>query len=118
MQYNLIENSTIQQFAIQSKRTWTQTEQEKFKHLYKQYKRDFSLYVPHFEGRTEGQIRSFYQNVVHKNKMIQKSKDETLNTMSNTSKDFSQIQNSQLTEISDSLFQYEMISFENFDQSQ
>ncbi|CAL6069532.1 Conserved_hypothetical protein [Hexamita inflata] len=114
-----MKTNIIQQFTDRSKRTWTQAEQEKFKHLYKQYKRDFNLYVPHFEGRTEGQIKSFYQNVVHKNKMIQKYKDETLNTMSNTSTNLSQIQSSQeLTQISDSLFEYDMISFENFDQSQ
>ncbi|CAL6064199.1 SANT/Myb_domain [Hexamita inflata] len=114
-----METNVIQQFTDRSKRTWTQAEQEKFKHLYKSLKRDFKQYVPYFDGRTEGQIKSFYQNVVHKNKIIQKYKDETLNTLSNTSTNLSQIQSSQeLTQISDSLFEYDMISFENFDQSQ
>ncbi|CAL6069440.1 SANT/Myb_domain [Hexamita inflata] len=64
-----------------SKRTWTQNEQDKFKSLYKQFKKDFIKYVPYFEGRSEGQIRSFYQNVVHNNKQIQKSKEsyQTIN---------------------------------------
>ncbi|CAL5985307.1 SANT/Myb_domain [Hexamita inflata] len=58
-----------------SKRTWTQDEQDKFKSLYKQFKKDFIKYVPYFEGRSEGQIKSFYQNVVHNNKQIQKSRE-------------------------------------------
>ncbi|CAL6069530.1 SANT/Myb_domain [Hexamita inflata] len=59
-----------------SKRTWTQDERNKFIILYKEYKRDFKQYVPHFENRTESQIKSFYQNVVHNNKQILKSKNE------------------------------------------
>ncbi|CAL6080992.1 Conserved_hypothetical protein [Hexamita inflata] len=33
--------------------------------LYKQFKKNFKLYIPHLDGRSEGQIKSFYQNVVH-----------------------------------------------------
>ncbi|CAL6064243.1 Hypothetical_protein [Hexamita inflata] len=33
--------------------------------LYKQFKKNFKLYIPHLDGRSEGQIKSFYLNVVH-----------------------------------------------------
>ncbi|CAL5985377.1 Conserved_hypothetical protein [Hexamita inflata] len=59
-----------------SKRTWTPEEQTLFKQLYKQYGKDFKRYVTHLDGRTEGQIKSFYQNVVHKNKQIQNSRSK------------------------------------------
>ncbi|CAL6069580.1 Conserved_hypothetical protein [Hexamita inflata] len=68
-------NSSSLIFApYRSKRTWTVAEQAMFKQLYKLYRNNFKLYVPHFDGRTEGQIKSFYQNVVHNNKLIQQSK--------------------------------------------
>ncbi|CAL5985341.1 SANT/Myb_domain [Hexamita inflata] len=59
-----------------SKRTWNQEERNNFIKLYKKYKRNFKQYVPHFENRTESQIKSFYQNVIHNNKQILKSKNE------------------------------------------
>ncbi|CAL6069582.1 SANT/Myb_domain [Hexamita inflata] len=62
------------QINYRSKRTWTQQEQNKFKYLYKLYRKDFKQYVPFFDCRTEGQIKSFYQNVVHNNKQIQQSR--------------------------------------------
>ncbi|CAL5985314.1 Conserved_hypothetical protein [Hexamita inflata] len=66
-----------------SKRSWTHEEQDKFKSLYKQYKKDFGRYVPHLEGRTEGQIKSFYQNVVHNNIQISRQRQFN-NTAPNT----------------------------------
>ncbi|CAL6064153.1 SANT/Myb_domain [Hexamita inflata] len=63
-----------------SKRSWSHAEQNLFKKLYKQFRKNFELYVPFFEGRTHGQIKSFYQNVVHKNKQI--SAEKTVNVSS------------------------------------
>ncbi|CAL5985311.1 Conserved_hypothetical protein [Hexamita inflata] len=69
-------------FSKQSKRTWTVNEKTQFKLLYKQYKKNFKLYIPHFDGRSEGQIKSFYQNVVHNNKQIQNKRSEMVNQAS------------------------------------
>ncbi|CAL5985317.1 Conserved_hypothetical protein [Hexamita inflata] len=63
-------------FSKQSKRTWTVNEKAQFKLLYKQYKKNFKLYIPYLDGRSEGQIKSFYQNVVHSNIQIQNSRLE------------------------------------------
>ncbi|CAL5985276.1 SANT/Myb_domain [Hexamita inflata] len=48
---------------------WSYLEKQLFKQLYKQYKTTFSSYVPYFETRSESQIRSFYYNVLHFNKI-------------------------------------------------
>ncbi|CAL6115286.1 Conserved_hypothetical protein [Hexamita inflata] len=98
-----------------TKRSWTLTEQENFKHLYKQFKRDFKLYVPYFDGRTENQIKSFYQNVMHKNKMIQSSRNEPLvNVQQNSSKEVVHNEFS----VSNSQFELTMITFNDLDDSQ
>ncbi|CAL6096022.1 SANT/Myb_domain [Hexamita inflata] len=48
---------------------WSYHEKQLFKQLYKTYKTAFSAYVPYFETRSESQIRSFYYNVLHFNKI-------------------------------------------------
>ncbi|CAL5985371.1 Conserved_hypothetical protein [Hexamita inflata] len=98
-----------------SKRTWTMEEQSLFKRLYKQYRKDFKLYVQFFDGRTEGQIKSFYQNVVHKNKQIKSSSKIVHKVTSESqqeydlSKGFSTIS---------SLFEPTTIAFDNLDAQQ
>ncbi|CAL6081024.1 Conserved_hypothetical protein [Hexamita inflata] len=78
--YHIIPNKadTSLLFAKQSKRTWTVNEKTQFKLLYKQFKKNFKLYIPHLDGRSESQIKSFYQNVIHSNTQIQKSRLEQL----------------------------------------
>ncbi|CAL6115182.1 Conserved_hypothetical protein [Hexamita inflata] len=71
---NIVNASAV--VADRYRRKWTLAEQRLFQNLYRQYRKDFKLYVPHFHGRTEGQIRSFYQNVVRNNKLMQNSKKE------------------------------------------
>ncbi|CAL6064147.1 SANT/Myb_domain [Hexamita inflata] len=78
MQCTQSNSSSLILAQCRSKRTWTVAEQILFKRLYKQFRRDFKLYVPYFDGRTEGQIkRHFYQNVIHNNKLIQQYKTES-----------------------------------------
>ncbi|CAL5985315.1 SANT/Myb_domain [Hexamita inflata] len=100
-------------FPSRSKRAWTQDEQTKFKHLFKQYKKAFKLYVPHFDQRSECQIKSFYQNVVHKNKMIQMCKNDLANL---SLMDLTQIQSrnisSQLNEIYEFQQELSLIAFD------
>ncbi|CAL6064217.1 Conserved_hypothetical protein [Hexamita inflata] len=108
-------------FPDRSKRTWTLLEQTKFTHLYKKYKKDFQLYIPHFDGRTESQIKSFYQNVVHNNKMIHLSRDiQTFNAIKSTELNINQnILNQHQTyqnfENSESLLESTTTTFENLD---
>ncbi|CAL6064163.1 Conserved_hypothetical protein [Hexamita inflata] len=105
-----------------SRRTWTLEEQALFKQLYKQYRKDFKLYVPHFDGRTLVQIKSFYQNVVHKNKQIQSSRIEskTVNKQFVSSIDSVQCQNEKVgfNDMSESLFELSTVPFDNLDLQQ
>ncbi|CAL6064139.1 SANT/Myb_domain [Hexamita inflata] len=73
-----VDNTLARSLQIH-KRKWTTEEQMKFTRLYKQYKKDFKQYVPYFDGRTEGQIKSFYQNVVHNNKVKRNSNEQCVN---------------------------------------
>ncbi|CAL5985329.1 Conserved_hypothetical protein [Hexamita inflata] len=105
-------------FPDRSKRAWTLLEKTQFTHLYKKYQKNFKLYIPHFEGRTESQIKSFYQNVVHKNKIINSSRGEqTFNTVLSTDIAQNQSQNgqSQNSEISEYLLESTTTTFENLD---
>ncbi|CAL6072399.1 SANT/Myb_domain [Hexamita inflata] len=52
---------------------WTAQEQQMFTKLFKQHRIDFKKYLPFFESRTESQLRSYYYNVLHNNKLVQKS---------------------------------------------
>ncbi|CAL5985309.1 SANT/Myb_domain [Hexamita inflata] len=118
----LVAQKTTQKSVItinKTKRAWTQTEQDKFKHLYKQFKRDFKRYVPYFDGRTESQIKSFCQNVVHKNKMIQNSKCEQIDNISSKNvTQSSQNMFNQLTNVSNSQFELTTVTFDNLDDLQ
>ncbi|CAL5985370.1 Conserved_hypothetical protein [Hexamita inflata] len=114
----------IASFApCRSRRTWTLEEQNLFKRLYKIYRKDFKLYVPHFDGRTQVQIKSFYQNVVHKNKQIQsyRIESQTVNQDKHfvNSIDSVQSQNAQVgLNESESLFELSTLQFDNLDLQQ
>ncbi|CAL6069442.1 SANT/Myb_domain [Hexamita inflata] len=58
---------------------WSADEQKLFQHLYQMYKKQFNRYVPHFVNRTETQIKSFYFNILHKNREIASKEKEKLN---------------------------------------
>ncbi|CAL5985233.1 SANT/Myb_domain [Hexamita inflata] len=55
---------------------WTAQEQQMFTKLFKQHRIDFKKYLPFFESRTESQLRSYYHNVLHNNKLIKNSSNQ------------------------------------------
>ncbi|CAL5985340.1 Conserved_hypothetical protein [Hexamita inflata] len=114
MQNKIISEVNTSQISDRSKRTWTEDEQLRFTKLYKQYRKDFKQYVSHFNGRTESQIKSFYQNVIHNNIMIQKARMEQIADNDITSMNSTQIQTIQQQEVSVglSLIVFETINFQ------
>ncbi|CAL6096032.1 SANT/Myb_domain [Hexamita inflata] len=64
---------------------WTRLEIQLFKQLYKSYKKRFDSYVPYFQNRTESQIKSFFYNVQHFNK-IEIQKRQSLSKSENSGK--------------------------------
>ncbi|CAL6072497.1 Conserved_hypothetical protein [Hexamita inflata] len=50
---------------------WTKQEKSKFLRLFKMYGVQFKMYVPFFQNRKVSQIKSYYHNVIHRNKVIQ-----------------------------------------------
>ncbi|CAL6064161.1 SANT/Myb_domain [Hexamita inflata] len=88
-----------------------------FKRLYKQYRKDFKRYVPHFETRTEGQIKSFYQNIVHKNKQI-KNSSKMVHKVSTESPQEQAYELSQGFSTMSSIFESTTITFDNLDAQQ
>ena len=56
--------------------TWTQGERDLFMRLFKLYGRRFRLYIPHFQGRTELQIKSFYYNQLKSRRSARRDGDE------------------------------------------
>ena len=58
-------------------RGWSDDEKQLFESLYKKHKRNFKLYVPHFENRTQSQLKSFYYNEISKGKKKQSYVENT-----------------------------------------
>ncbi|CAL6112475.1 SANT/Myb_domain [Hexamita inflata] len=54
---------------------WNRKDQALFVELYKEHEIAFDKYLPSFPGRTESQIKSFYYNKVHQNKVAQKMRE-------------------------------------------
>ncbi|CAL5985201.1 SANT/Myb_domain [Hexamita inflata] len=49
---------------------WSKEDKALFVKLHKQFGVDFQRYTIYFKNRTETQIKSFYYNILHKNKYI------------------------------------------------
>ncbi|CAL5985171.1 SANT/Myb_domain [Hexamita inflata] len=57
---------------------WNSEEKELFKRYFQKFGNDFKRFEGLLQNRTESQIRSFYHNVVHKNKMIERQQNKQL----------------------------------------
>ncbi|CAL6112483.1 SANT/Myb_domain [Hexamita inflata] len=57
---------------------WTKQEKSEFVRLFKTYGVQFKMYVPFFQNRKVSQIKSYYHNVIHKNKVIQAEQKNVL----------------------------------------
>ncbi|CAL5985206.1 SANT/Myb_domain [Hexamita inflata] len=51
---------------------WSKKDQALFVELHKEHEIAFDKYLPFFPGRTETQIKSFYHNVLYKNRQVEK----------------------------------------------
>ncbi|CAL6115967.1 Conserved_hypothetical protein [Hexamita inflata] len=58
---------------------WNRKDQALFVELYKEHEIAFDKYLPSFPGRTESQIKSFYHNVLYKNRQVEKCSDRNKN---------------------------------------
>ncbi|CAL5985208.1 SANT/Myb_domain [Hexamita inflata] len=56
---------------------WSKKDQALFVELHKKHEIAFDKYLPFFPGRTETQIKSFYYNIVHLNKVAQKMRQNS-----------------------------------------
>ncbi|CAL6025404.1 SANT/Myb_domain [Hexamita inflata] len=65
------------QMESQKYKTWSREEKNKLQELYKLYKIEFKQYVPHFNDRSESQIKSFYYNTIFKNRAYDKQIQKT-----------------------------------------
>ncbi|CAL6025359.1 SANT/Myb_domain [Hexamita inflata] len=57
---------------------WSSEEKQLFKKYFQTFGNDFKRFDELLQNRTESQIRSFYHNVIHKNKMIERQQNKQL----------------------------------------
>ena len=53
---------------------WTQSEHDMFKKCYDTYKKSFDSYMPHLEGRSKLEIKSFFYNEAKRRRLIERRK--------------------------------------------
>ncbi|CAL5985222.1 SANT/Myb_domain [Hexamita inflata] len=70
---SFLANNTLENQNVYKK--WNKQDRKIFYQLYKKFGTDFDQYQQYFPGRTVKQIKYFYNNEKHKNK-VNKQKDE------------------------------------------
>ncbi|CAL6096024.1 SANT/Myb_domain [Hexamita inflata] len=93
---------------------WTRLEIQLFKQLYKSYKKRFDSYVPYFTNRSESQIKSFYYNVQHFNKIeIQKQQQLNQSNVSGKQVTLTNTNNNELSQLDFELLDFTFQSGED-----